>query len=495
MENVVNHMSAESRCELKAHRFIDGQPAPDNSTSTVQEDEHKTREANVLCAAEEESVESGLNRSQLAKPYPSTPSARLPLGEVDCNASHNHQPAILSTTPEEYIGWSTILSPKGDGPLDFTGGKKLKRNRSSSPLRSSQGEPGHFCRVKPAGQLENAPNLLRTPRADPATDLWMKYTTDKANANGDVKPRPLKSVSLLEQSSPRLHGEDSTRKVGGLRRWASCGVEWPTSRAKRRKTKAGARGERPDLLQKHANIQEMEKRETLTTSKLGFLVERMQETLARNMDTDNAPAPSSSSPFPKAGEVQAADSKSPCQHLGQGAKRLNMCDDNDNDPEKRRLINFKSFRKSDSCYMEAESHQKKASITHSAAAASEKDVSKTESDDSKTESDDFSEEGFFACELESFASLYDNRPDDVAEELSAKRLEDENANTGKVESTKEVRKADPAIPLSSDDDYGGADIDAEQCAAVEAIATQKIPEDKGSQFTVCHYACDAVESH
>lgn len=490
MENVVNHMSAESRSELKAHRFIDIQPAPDHSTSTVKEDDHKIREANVLCAAEEESVESGLNRSQLAKPYPSTPSARLPLGEVDCNASHIHQPAILSTTPEEYIGWSTLLSPKGDGLLDFTGGKKLKRNRSSSPLRSSQGEPGHVCGVKPARQLGNAPNSLRTPRADPATDLWMKYTTDKANPNGDVKPRPLKSVSLLEQSSPRLHGEDSTRKVGGLRRWASCGVEWPTSRAKRRKTKAGARGERPNLLQKHANIQEMEKKETLTTSKLGFLVERMQETLARNMDADNAPAPSSSSPFPKAGEAQAAESKSPCQHLGQGAKRSNMCENNHNDydPEKRRLINFKSFRKSDNCYMEAESHQKKAPLTHSAAAASEKDVS-------KTESDDFSEEGFFACELESFASLYDNRPDDVAEELSAKRFEDEKISIEKVESTKEIRRTDPTVHLSSDDDYGGADIDAEQCAAVEAIATQKIPEDKGSQFTVCYYASDAVESH
>ena len=495
MENGVKFVSAESRSKLKAFQFINGQPASDTSTSTSKEAGPKTREAEVICAVEEESIESGLDRSLSTKPYPSTPSARLPLGEVDCNSSHNHQSAILSTTPEEYIGWSTILSPKGNGPLDFTRGKGLKRNRSSSPLNSSQGESGHGRRTKPAGQLESAPNLLRTPQADPATDLWVKYTTDKANAIADVKPQPLKSVSLLEQSSPRLHGEDSTHKVGGLRRWASCGVEWPTSRAKRRKTKAGTRGERVDLLQKHANPQKMDKKENVTTSKLGFLVERMQETLARNLDADNAPAPSSSSPFPKAGEAQAVDSKSPCQRLGQGAQRLNICgggydddDDGDDNSEKHRLLDFKASRKSNSRYIEAGSHQKKATTTYCAAAASGKDVP-------KTESDDFSEEGFFAGELESFASLYDNRPYDITEELPKKGVEIEETDLGKNETTKETRKADPITLLSSDDDYGGVDIDAEQCAAVEAIATQKIPEDEGSKFTVCHRDYSTLKSH
>ena len=477
MDNVAKYVSTESRSKLKAYQFINGEPAPDALKPNLGETDRKSGEANVTCAVEEEPIESGPDRSQSTKPYPSTPSARLPFGEVDCNASRNHQSIILSTTPEEYIGWSTILSPKDNGSLDFTGGKKLKRNRSSSPLHSSQGEPGHRRRTKPAGQLETTPNPLRTPRADPAIDLWTKYTTDKANVNAAVKPRPLKSVSLLGQSPPRPHGEDSTRKVGGLRRWASCGVEWPTSRAKRRKTKAGTRGERIDILQEHANPQEIDKKETVTTSKLGFLVERMQETLARNLGADNAPPPSSSSPFPKAGEAQAADSKSPCQHLGRGAQRLENHDEDDDNSEKYRLSDFKSPRKSHGRYVEAGSHQQKVPVTLSAAAALGRDVL-------KTESDDYNEEGFLADELESFASLYDNRPDDISLELPTGRTENEKADLEIKESPIEIRKAAQATFLSSDDDYGGVYIDAEQCAAVEAIATQKLSEDKESQFTV-----------
>ena len=475
MENVSRHTPTNKCNKLKTYHFIHGGPATDDSTLKSRETHEERVTEEVPTAFKAEFVESRPDGSQSTKPYPSTPSARLPLTEVNCNTSRNYQSAILSTTPEEYIGWRTILSPKGSGLLEFIGTKKRKRNRSSSPLRSSQDEASQLGH-KPVAHSENAPKTLRTPRVDPAADLWTKYTADKANVNAEPKPRPLKSISLVEHSSPDPNREDSTRKVGGLRRWASCGIEWPTSRAKRRKTKASSRGEKADISYDNVNLLEMDKNENAISSKLGFLIERMQETLAATSDLVNAPVPSSSSPLPKYSEAQAVDSKSPSRLSRHGAQLPKSCSDL---PTESLIIKRRSPRKdrerSEGQHVGTKNHYRDRPIAHN--------TEKTQKVP-KSESDEFSEESIFANELESFASLYDNRSDGIPEE-PLKIPSGAEKDLKKTGSTEKMRKVNSATFLSSDDDYGGDDIDAEQCAVVEALATQRLPEDRGSQFTVC----------
>ena len=437
----------------------------------------KSEEGHNAEIAKANVIELGLDGSQSTKPFPSTPSARLPLLEVSRNTSRNNQSATLATTPEEYIGWRTILSPKGTGPLEFIGTKKRKRTRSSSPLHSSQGDAGQLS-GKPVAYSGNANNLLQTPRVDPAADLWTKYTADKVNVDAELKARPLKSVSLVRNLSPDPRGEALNGKVGGLRRWASCGVEWPMSRAKRRKTKAASRTEQVEISYERMKSQQNNNAENVITSKLGSLIERMQETLAATSALEAVPAPSSSSPLPKTGEAQA-DSRSPCRLLGCGGQ---LPDGSNNHEGQSRIIRCASPRKgqetSDGCDVEIRNNCRGRSLLHVEAAKAVKEVA-------KSESDDFSEEGIFAGELESFASLFDNRPDNIPGELPSVSNKVEKSLTGTI-ITGQAGRLNAATLLSSDDDYGGDDIDAEQCAVVEALATQKVSDDRGSQPAVSY---------
>lgn len=211
-------------------------------------------------------------------PQPSTPAARLPLadlvGNIDDTSRHTEL-AVLS--PEEQLYW------RGSQPVNTPVPRKnKKRAHSSSPVGPSQDEP--------------RPYIGKTPQADPATDLWSRYTSNKGT------PTVTKSVSfahLINDSSPHSAAAAAAGSVSGLRRWASCGVEFPTSTRKRRRTHGVFHADQPDdgedvfaaapssdsVMQGH------------TTSNLANIVQRMKDSITYSQED----LPSSSSPLPDAG--------------------------------------------------------------------------------------------------------------------------------------------------------------------------------------------------
>lgn len=253
-----------------------------------------------------ESVSSGTGDSARATPqlphantFPCTPGTRLPLEDLIGNIDERPKRLQLEEqSPEDQIGWipnssSTLLTPN----------RKRKRARSSSPScphTSSQ-------QRKEASALFNAsalPTEKRTPEADPAADLWQQYATGKQTADGLKLPD---LSHLIFQASPRPL--ETPAKSAGLRRWASTGNEWPSSKTKRRRTTVRTN------IGVWQDQQDDNDPMSCGRSKVAAMVEKLQESLATQKlaQSNDQPgvtteAPSSSSPLPDVG----AETIAPC---------------------------------------------------------------------------------------------------------------------------------------------------------------------------------------
>ena len=87
--------------------------------------------------------------------------------------------------------------------------------------------------AKPAVDLHTLQKALKTPKADPADDLWSRYSlnTELVDRKSPTAPD---HPYLVHSSSPQTPATHLQRENGSLRRALSC-IEWPTSVAKRRK--------------------------------------------------------------------------------------------------------------------------------------------------------------------------------------------------------------------------------------------------------------------
>ncbi|XPS75358.1 DNA helicase [Ascochyta lentis] len=285
--------STQTRTKLKAFQFDDtlpfdaakereaekeNQPAARDKPLTAKE----TPKASKVTRDIENAFETPRLPQNKSFPPPSTPAARLPLadlvGNIDDTSRHAAH-AVLS--PEEQLYW------RGSQPVNTPVPRKnKKRAHSSSPVAPSQEEP----------RLHAWKAGLTTPQADPATELWSRYTSNKGTPTVN---KTMSFAHLINESSPRSAA--AAGSVSGLRRWASCGVEFPASTRKKRRTHGVFQGEQPDdaedvfaaapssdsMMQGHA-----------PTSNLASIVQRMKESISN----PQAQPPSSSSPLPDAGE-------------------------------------------------------------------------------------------------------------------------------------------------------------------------------------------------
>jgi hypothetical protein len=189
-------ISSNPKRSLKAFQFIEGAP---NLPLLDEKENHPP-----------ESMLSALANPLPAKQPPSTPlnntTSRLPLthliGQVPLKATEDptHQEELLwkQSTPASQV----------------TPGRKRKRARSSSP---------------PSVGNKN----FKTPKPDPASEVWSRYN---ANINDSVLRASQSGLEkLLIESSPR--SSETAGSVGGLRRYNSCGYQWPASKGKKQKSK------------------------------------------------------------------------------------------------------------------------------------------------------------------------------------------------------------------------------------------------------------------
>lgn len=294
--------TSQAKSKLKAFQFIPGQPkvareTPEPKTNGAPVDSSrpvdrttKQHNANSSSASQHAArpaspvrMADSTKTPQLphAHTFPSTPGARLSLEELIGNVEDNPRPEPREESPEEHVGWipnssSTQLTPN----------RKRKRARSSSPscpnTSSQRAEASAFF----AGSAEK-----RTPEADPAADLWQRYGIGKDS--GDAMKLPdLNGMAF--QGSPRAF--ETPVKASGLRRWASTGNDWPSSRSKKRRSNMTAK----------VDVWQNGQADSGGRSKVATMVEKIQESLATQKLAKAVPAitgdePSSSSPLPDTG--------------------------------------------------------------------------------------------------------------------------------------------------------------------------------------------------
>ncbi|KAF2223148.1 hypothetical protein BDZ85DRAFT_263074 [Elsinoe ampelina] len=230
---------------------------------------------------------------------PSTPAVRLPLADL---LGNNEE--IVKELPQKEdspeLNWVT----NSQHP-DFTPGKRRKRAASSSPATSSQNEASSHFGPRAPLDLHQIQQALKTPKADPAADLWTRYNA--LNDSEDHAVARLPSLAhLLQDSSPQSLPRTPGGSIGGLRRWASCGNEWPASKSKRRRTN-GVFRDRDQSSHEDA----LPSREHSNGSRLGAMVDRVQANLAHEKPAKRLQDPSSSSPLPDKGSFDSNGPESP----------------------------------------------------------------------------------------------------------------------------------------------------------------------------------------
>ena len=226
--------------------------------------------------------------------YPQTPIGRVPLVELINNKEDMFE-QVPSLTPVERIVWNH--SPQSSNPasnlITPLARRGNKRARSSSPVSSSQNDESTNSVTdasKRSFDLQTLQTSLRTPQADPANDLWNRYslyTTDRTT------PAAPAIANFLHSSSPQTPAHNHRGRNNGLRRSLSCSTEWPTSVIKRRK-----------IYQSYS--QDIEKNEFVVSggetvpsesrmSRVSLLLEKIQEGLVKHAAGPQITGPLSSS--------------------------------------------------------------------------------------------------------------------------------------------------------------------------------------------------------
>lgn len=474
--------SSQTRTKLKGFAFIGS--APSEEAIKLQEEEKENisvekagatpRTTKVAQDIENKTSETPKLVQSKTCP-PSTPATRLPLADLVGNAddSRRHIPKPV-VSPEDQLCW------RGSQPVNTPLPRKRKRARSSSPVAASQDEP----KIEPADLIKQD---LTTPQADPAQELWNRYTSNKGT------PSANKSVAfahLINESSPR--SSSNTGSVSGLRRWASCGVEFPASTRKRRRI-GGVLG--ADTNNKDGVFDAPSSDGVFQgppeKSKLAGMLQKMRDSINKPASRISSQLPSSSSPLPDPGDRRACPEESPLQRHArdQGIVPPEVIeadmevveeDEAVADPPRRSSGSSDDFGDGDFDTemveaLEISQQVTKPSNSHASVStepvvpippvpAPQASVADTGSDDEFGIDD----EDLFAADLEEVASLYDTRREVSPPEIGSR------ATAPAAPESHVPSVAAPVINLVEDDsdDEFGDDIDADELAAAEVVATQ-----------------------
>jgi hypothetical protein len=469
--------SNHKRSEIKAFQFIEGRPSrpPSDDGGEKENVDSQTSNAESTKCEQEESVAPNKTRP------PSTPATRLPLVDLIGNPEESSKRRRSNAvTPEEQVLWQHSIS-SGRSKRSVTPARKRKRARSSSPASSSQLETSNFFPHEASGQ--GARLQPKPPQHDPAADLWRRYRTNVSGSDISVKGKEAIFAHLIKEASPPFTADAGI--VGGLRRWASCGIEWPTSdsRRKRRRTDAGNH-KVPDH-QSVVNPERVEVEEGVKRSKVDVLLERMKETLSKEQRE-----PSSSSPLPAAGRTDATspldrlstmveDHETPCRAPGgtraqdQSIPQTSFSDYGDAE------IDMQMLEVIDCSENQTGAHTRTNAIQRSLSAEAKQNSNAFQQDPSESKVQDLvldefgdDDDEFFAADLELLVSKYDGQL--------------QPQQPGSMAVGTKMGHSEPMVQaLPFQDEFGDDTIDMEQFAAAEAATTQSNLTTSQSYSSVC----------
>lgn len=283
-------ISSQSRKKLKAFAFDERRLGVDEDKEN-QEVRRPTKPANHLTGKEDET--GNVERSQTSeRELPRTPAVKIPFEDLIANTEDAFNCPPPLATPKDHVLWETHPDSTDASGAAAGTQRSRKRAHSSSPASSQLGRSDQFSAHKDALNLDALNKSLRTQNNDPTQDLWSRYATANAKKAEQTEPTLPPYANLLP-SSPQTPSTAS--KESGLRRTHSCGIEWPASKAKRRRVEARElHGRTKELFA--ASRKEILRRDLSNNTRVGLLLEKIQESLTKKIAPDESP--SSSSPLP-----------------------------------------------------------------------------------------------------------------------------------------------------------------------------------------------------
>lgn len=323
-------VSDESKSKLDAFRFErcankSFDDAQDRGAIEDKENDPTVHDQDGNSLSQPESNMQNLSQKSASRDVrecPQTPIGRLPLSELIASTEDINGQG-LNTTPVERVLWDHSQQAETSSSQ---AARARKRRYSSSPVSSSQNKTSiNFDAGKSSINLQTLQKLLKTPKADPAADLWSRYSLNTDPNSGRLSPTGSAGASCaLQISSPQTPAKHlQTKDFGGLRRSISCGMEWPTSVSKRQKIKRSGTYREKNL----GSAVPDSGRDEIGKSKLArvsLLVEEIQKRLARP-DVSHAEefvGPSSSSPLPDKVDFSTTSVMPPLPHFLTGGVHL-----------------------------------------------------------------------------------------------------------------------------------------------------------------------------
>ncbi|KZF18835.1 hypothetical protein L228DRAFT_54207 [Xylona heveae TC161] len=495
--------STQSRSKLKAFMFEDSHGSVTKPNAAHQfevQDKENLHSWNPDGHVEDSThVQSvPVEGPKTGKECPQTPGPRLLLAGL----LGNNEDATLSSsqakdsTPHERVYWdhsrrspkSSNLGSSFDTPLPKI--REEGRTRTPSPISSSRPDK----KIKAANRresldLQTLQDSLKTPQADPATELWNRYTVKTGMKNSPSASPVPPFAHLIEASSPHC---GSALPRGLLRRSLSCHNEWPTSASKRRRIKGPQ--EEKDNNDVFASGSPGKERSKL--SRVSMLMDRIQESFTKEGMTGDPAEPSSSSPLPDRSDSLFVPPPSPLQRRAQttGADSSKSAAA----LYQREEIAMKSLAR-DETEMNpnryAKHHPKalasdaggeainenNANVNVSVMSAAQSAPNEDYGEDimeALVESDDFGsdEDDLFTADLEHMAARYDQSEEFLSDPpvhtLDTLPQPATETGTNPAKSISQKGSTHAIIDHSSDDEFGEDDIELEQFVAAEVAATQ-----------------------
>ncbi|EJT80623.1 DNA replication ATP-dependent helicase dna2 [Gaeumannomyces tritici R3-111a-1] len=156
-----------------------------------------------------------------------TPVAKLAWQDLVRMGEVNTIEEQEETSPSDKLLWDKPYDPEDSFISPLLPRKGAKRARSSSPV-SSPASPNFDT---PLVNVKGLTSALRSPRADPAMDLWDRFSTGRTSKNTPLGAADPALAHLFVASSPRpAKGAAAALSDSSLRRAASCGNNWPKRR-------------------------------------------------------------------------------------------------------------------------------------------------------------------------------------------------------------------------------------------------------------------------
>lgn len=227
-------VSAKTRSKLQQFQFQKTDHEEDSRQPLLAEENAVTEVDAVATLSESKEVNKVSSGLTLTNASAATPASRLAwqdlMGAEDAEKQHK------DTSPEERLQWHIEQGQVVADTSPLVSRRRKKRARSSSPVSS----PAVEKMRTPAVNVKKLKQAMDSPRADPAFDLWDRFSVgapDSKNPLGATNPA---LAHLMISSSPRPSKDAvPTHSGSGLRRAISCGSHWPKRRRVEATTEAG----------------------------------------------------------------------------------------------------------------------------------------------------------------------------------------------------------------------------------------------------------------